>query len=183
MRLFAAIPLADSVVAELTRFTARLRSASANLRWSAAESWHITLQFFGNTSEDQYTCLTGRLSALRAGPVPIQLGELGVFDRAGIFYAGVELTPQLVALQQRIVAATTPCGFAAEARPYHPHITLARLKGDSRARELRGLLAGVPAKTRFSRFTASGFLVYESHLCSTGSTYEVRHRFPLAGAV
>jgi RNA 2',3'-cyclic 3'-phosphodiesterase len=180
MRLFIAIPLAESVAAELTRLMVRLRSTNTNLRWASPESWHVTLQFLGNASEEQYGCVTARLGALRAAPVPIQLGEPGIFDRAGVFYAGVELTPQLAALERQVVAATAPCGFAAEARPYHPHITLARAKAGARARELRGLLAGLPAKVRFSRFTAPEFLLYESHLSSEGSRYEIRQRFPLA---
>jgi RNA 2',3'-cyclic 3'-phosphodiesterase len=183
MRLFLAIPLAGSVATELSRLTARLRSTNANLRWAAPESWHITLQFLGSTSEEQYGCLIGRVGELRSAPVPVQLAEPGVFDRAGIFYAGVVLTPQLVALQQRVVAATAGCGFAAEARPYHPHITLARSKGRSGGRELRGLTDRLPAKTGFSRFMAPEFLLYESYLSSRGSQYEVRYRFPLTEAL
>ncbi len=182
MRLFIAIPLADSVVAELSRLTGRLRSNSAALRWPAPESWHITLQFLGNTNEEQYGCLIGRLAELHCPAVPIQLGEPSIFDRAGIFYAGVELTPQLVALERRVVAATALCGFEPESRPYRPHITLARAKAGNRARELCGLMASVPARIRFSRFTALEFLLYESHLSPSGSTYEVRCRFPLVGA-
>ncbi len=97
------------------------------LRWSAPESWHITLQFLGNTP--QYECIVARLRELRSPPVPIQLEGLGFFERAGVFFAGVGLTPELQALQQRVTAATGLCGFIPETRPYHPHITLARSKG------------------------------------------------------
>jgi 2'-5' RNA ligase len=180
MRLFLAIPLAESVVKELAGLTARLRPAAADLRWSAPESWHVTLQFLGNTTTEQYNCLLARLAELRSAPVYVQLAGLGVFERAGILYAGVEVTSSLAALQQRIVAATTPCGFEPEARPYHPHITLARAKGRDRARALRGLVAG--AQAGFSRCTAGEFLLYESHLSSAGSTYEVRCRFQLSAA-
>ncbi|HUA92791.1 MAG TPA: RNA 2',3'-cyclic phosphodiesterase [Terracidiphilus sp.] len=182
MRLFIAVPLADSVVTELGRLTGRLRSRAAELRWPTPESWHVTLQFLGNASEEQYGCLIGRLAEVRGRLVPVQLGEPGIFERAGVFYAGVELSPQLIALQQRVAAATAPCGFEPETRPFRPHITLARSKGRSGGRELRGLMAGLPAKIRFSRFTAAEFLLYESHLSSAGATYEVRQRFSLAGA-
>lgn len=52
MRLFIGIPLAADVVRELAALTARLRSPSDGLRWSAAEDWHITLQFLGQTKAD-----------------------------------------------------------------------------------------------------------------------------------
>jgi len=179
MRLFLGIPLNDSVLAELTRLTARLRPTIADLRWSAPESWHITLQFLGNTTGDQYGCLIARLVELQCPPVPVQLDGVGIFDRAGVFYAGVEVTPQLVALQQRVMAATAACGFEPESRPYHPHITLARAKAAS-LRELRSLLSGIWSQPKFPRFTTREFLLYESHLSSSGSTYEIRHRFPLS---
>lgn len=178
MRLFIAIPLAESVRAELVRWATRLRAVTS-LRWSAPESWHITLQFLGSASEDQYRCLIARLSGIHAAPFSIRLAGLGVFDRAGIFHAEVELTPALTALQRRVTAATAPCGFEPETRPYHPHITLARSKGSNRARALRVLQDCIPPKPGFPAFAAPEFLLYESHLSPAGSTYEVRHRFPL----
>jgi RNA 2',3'-cyclic 3'-phosphodiesterase len=179
MRLFLAIPLAESVTAELARLASRLRAAAPDLRWSAPESWHITLQFLGNTTPAQYECLIPRLAALDASPVPIQLAELGIFDRAGILHLAAEPTSQLLRLQQLAVSATVPCGFEAESRPYHPHITLARTKGRRGSRSLKALAARLPAQRKFPRFTAREFLLYESHPSAAGSTYEVRHRFPL----
>jgi RNA 2',3'-cyclic 3'-phosphodiesterase len=182
MRLFLALPLDESLLAGLTRLTTRLRGDAPNLRWSAPEAWHITLQFLGATTPEQYACVIDRLSRLKNPPVPIKLAAPGVFPRAGVFHLGVEPTPALLTLQQRIAAATAPCGFETEDRPYHPHITLARAKGRDGARDLRALASHLPAETRLPRFTAREFLVFESHLSSAGSRYEIRHRFPLAQA-
>jgi RNA 2',3'-cyclic 3'-phosphodiesterase len=209
MRLFIAIPLAEAVETELKRLTARLHPAAPNLRWSAPQSWHITLQFLGNTNEEQYPCLLPRLSALKAAPFAIEFEGLGVFDRAGVFFLGVAPSPPLLALHKKVIAATQSCGFEPEDRPYHPHITLARSKSGDRGprgqvfvrgvenrgphgqvfvrgdvnpgRELRTLLARAGARVHFDRFTASEFLLYESHLSSAGSRYEVKCRFPLTG--
>jgi len=178
VRLFVGIPLAAPARAELARLAERLRSV-ASLRWAAPGSWHITLQFLGDASDEQYHCLVARLSELRSRPVPIRLGGLGVFDRAGIFYAEVELTPQLDALERSVVHATASCGFEPDSRPYHPHITLARGKGPGRARALRSLLAPIATRPKFTPFTAVEVLLYESHLSSAGSTYEVRHSVPI----
>lgn len=182
MRLFVGIPLSAAVTGELTAVAARLRSREDGLRWAATESWHITLQFLGNTRPEQYECLIAHLSKLRSRPVPIRLGELGFFDRAGIFYTGVALSPELDSLQHRVVTATSQCGFVPEARAYHPHITLARAKGEGRGRPLRSLETKIGRQPSFSPFTAAEFLLYESHLSRTGSIYEVRHRFPLTPA-
>jgi RNA 2',3'-cyclic 3'-phosphodiesterase len=180
MRLFIGIPLAATVIAELAAVSARLKSNRDGLRWSAPESWHVTLQFLGNTGPEQYSCLVTRLSELRSPPVPVQLETLGFFDRAGIFFAGVVLTSELLSLQQRVTAATGLCGFVPETRPFHPHITLARGKGEGRGPELRERKTRIHRQPAFTRFVAEEFLLYESHLVPSGARYEIRQRFPLA---
>jgi 2'-5' RNA ligase len=179
MRLFVGIPLADVGVRELEAEVARLRPGAGNLRWTASESWHITLQFLGETTPEQYECLAARLGEVRAAPVTVQLGELGFFDRAGVFFADVVVAPELIALEHRVVAATSKCGFVAETRPFHPHITLARAKGQGRSADLRELRGKIRSQPSFTRFTAREFLLYESHLGPGGAQYEVKARFGL----
>jgi 2'-5' RNA ligase len=181
MRLFVGIPLADIVVRELAEVVSRFRSNTDNLRWTAPESWHITLQFLGNATAEQADCLKARLAQVRSVSVMVQLGELGFFDRAGVSFADVIPTPALVALQQNVVVFTSACGFAAETRPFHPHITLARVKGQERGAHLRELRKQILGQPAFSRFRAEEFLLYESHLSAEGARYEVRGSFPLAG--
>jgi len=179
MRLFIAIPLAESVESQLKQLTNRLKPAAPNLRWSSPDSWHITLQFLGNASDEQYACLLPRLAELKASPIPIQFEGLGAFERAGVFILKVAPTPALAAMQKRVVAATQPCGFEAEDRPYRPHITLARTKPGSGKSELHALLERAGEKTHFEQFSATEFRLYESHLSPAGSTYEMKRRFPL----
>jgi 2'-5' RNA ligase len=172
MRLFVGIPLAAEVIDELSAVSMRLHSSEDGLRWSA----HITLQFLGNTPE--YECIVTRLKELHPPPVPVKLEGLGFFERAGIFFAGIRLTPELEALQQRVTAATGLCGFVPETRPYHPHITLARSKskGVKALRELKGRIHREPT---FSGFVAEEFVLYESVPGAKGSHYQIRARFPL----
>jgi 2'-5' RNA ligase len=179
MRLFVGIPLAAAVIDELRTASARLRSGGDGLRWTAPESWHITLQFLGNSNQEQYTCLVSRLHALHSPSVPVCLEGLGCFDRAGILLARVRLTPELLLIQERVTTATQPCGFIAEARPYQPHITLARGKGQQR--DLGELKAKIRRQPDFTRFVAREFLLYESFLSPAGARYEVRERITLDG--
>ena len=179
MRLFVALPLSEAVLAELAAVVARLRRKDDCLRWMQPESWHITLQFLGNTDPHQFQCLVAHLFEVHAAPFPIHLAELGFFDRAGIFFADVEPTPALVALAARVNSATSICGFKPETRPFHPHITLARAKGQSRGQPLQALSKRFQSQPAFPRFRALEFLLYESHLSPAGSTYEIRHRFLL----
>jgi 2'-5' RNA ligase len=181
MRLFVGIALADVVVRELRSVVTRLRSNDVGLRWTEPDSWHITLQFLGNTTPEQFSGLMAQLGEIRSVPIPVELGSLGCFDRAGVLFADVAVTPGLAALGRSVVAATSQCGFAAETRPFHPHITLARAKGHGRGAGLRTLASGIHSQPPFTRFTAREFLLYESHLGAEGARYEVRGRFPLNG--
>ena len=179
MRLFVGIPLEDVVQGEVASVVARLRQRGVILRWTAPESWHITLQFLGEVKQDRYECVAARLGEVRSAPVPVYLGALGSFDRAGIVLVSVEVTQEIAVLQQRVTAATAQCGFVPETRPFLPHITLARASRGQRGfgvNRIGSLLEDVPV---FSRFVAPEFLLYESFLEARGAHYEVRARFRL----
>lgn len=183
MRLFIGIALAEQANQALLgvreRF-ARLSSGESDLRWSAPESWHVTLQFLGSADGEQTACVTDKLGAVRAARAPVRIEGLGFFERAGVFWAGVALAPELLALEQEVVAATRRCGFVPEDRAYRPHITLARAKGHGGARALAPLRKAVEAGNADVRaeFVATEFVLYESLPGPEGSRYEVRARFP-----
>lgn len=183
MRLFIAIPMSPEAMKTLSQVREQFEAATSGLRWSAPESWHVTLRFLGQASEEQAGCLLERLHAVEAVPVPVRIEGLGFFARAGVFWAGVALTPELLALEQKVVAATRKCGFMPEERTYNPHITLARAKGRGGAGALAPLKKAVERrKTELEAgFTAEGFLLYESIPGPDGSRYEVRGRFALTG--
>jgi len=179
MRLFLGIPLAAAVADELSRVTMRLRSGADGLRWTARESWHITLQFLGETSAEQCECIVAQLRGLHLPAVSIRLGELGCFDRSGVFFAGVNVTSELLLVQERVTAATAQCGFQAETRRFQPHITLARSKDRGGHGGLDELKRKIQQQPSFSSFVAEELLLYESFLGAGGARYEARGRFAL----
>ena len=179
MRLFVAIALAPEVIVALHKFSQSLRSAGDELRWTSPETWHITLQFLGVSSVESYECAVRRLREIKSPQVPVRVHGTGVFDRAGVFWAGVNVSPELGNLEKQVVAATAKCGFATEDRPYHPHVTLARAKGDDRVRALRRLHGRLRQEMAFPPFTASEFLLFESFTGSGGAKHVVRERFAI----
>lgn len=181
MRLFIGIALAPEATAALQAVQERFSFAGRELRWPQPESWHVTLQFLGNVSDEQAACVTAQLARVRAARVPVRMAGLGFFQRAGVFYAEVALTAELLALQQIVTAANRGCGFVPEGRPYSPHITLARSKGRGGAKALAPLQAAVErSRIRLvTAFTAEELVLYESFPGPEGSRYEVRARFAL----
>jgi len=191
MRLFIGIALPSGPSEALADISQRFAPRSgalavgSDLRWSVPEGWHVTLQFLGSVPAGRAACVQEQLKTIRAAPVPIRIEGLGFFDRAGVFWAGVSLTSELLALQQCVAAAMRKCGFVPEDRPYSPHITLARAKGRSGAKALAPLKKAVANSGQKGRarlhaeFVSPEFLLYESIPGPEGSRYEIRARFPL----
>lgn len=179
MRLFLAISLPFEVIDALDRLSHSLRSANDSLRWSSPETWHITLQFLGETSVERHNCIIHQLADIHSPAVPIWLHGTGFFDRAGVFFAGVNVSPELRRLEKQVVAATSRCGVIAEDRPYHPHVTLARAKDDRRIDAFRRLKTRAKPDVEFPAFSAHEFQLYESFLGREGARHEIRQRFPL----
>jgi 2'-5' RNA ligase len=182
MRLFVGIALPTAVSDLLQQIRQQLEPRSGpDLRWSAPEGWHVTLQFLGAVNDECAACVCRQLKTIAAPAVAVRLEGLGFFERAGVFWAGVALTPPLLALQQFVTAAMRNCRFTPEDRPYDPHITLARAKarGGSKAVEpLKNIVDKSKLQLR-AEFIAREFLLYESFPGPEGSRYEIRARFPL----
>lgn len=183
MRLFAALPLSPLVSERLLSLRLRLSSPGDGLRWSTPEQWHITLQFFGDTTPAIASCLETILSKLQSPAPEIVLSSLGTFSAKGILFAAVEPTPALLAFQAEVETLSRSCGFAPELRPFRPHITLARSKGKAGNATLWKLSS--PTLPPFGpelRFTGAECLLLESTLQSQGARYSVHARLPLAPA-
>ena len=143
MRLFVGIALDAATTAALGGVRERFTAAGGeSVRWASETTWHVTLQFLGEASAEQAACVVERLRGVKAERVPVRIAGLGFFERAGIFFADVEVTAEMLALEQKVTAATRGCGFVPEARAYHPHITLAKAKGRN-ARGMEGLRRAV----------------------------------------
>lgn len=179
MRLFVGIPLSLKVRGELAAVLAPAMSRADGWRSASAESWHITLQFLGETTQEKRELVSALLRSVQSPTVAVQINELDFFERAGIFFAGVSLSPKLAALYQKVTEAATQSGFAPETRAFHPHITLARTKDKIQGPTLRALREKLPARPEFSRFIADEFLLFESFLSPAGARYEIRERFAL----
>jgi 2'-5' RNA ligase len=181
VRLFTGIAIPDETRSLVEAWVHPLRKDFPSLRWASPEQWHVTLQFLGETDETNYACIVDQMRRLSAAAVNIELSEPGMFEHAGVFLMGIRRTPSLLALHELSVQRLKMCGFESEARPYNPHITLARRKGRGESSDLVRLLKRVRGQLAFDplTFTAREFLLYQSVTDPSGSKYEVRERFPL----
>ncbi len=134
LRLFIAIDLPPQVRDRLASIQKQLRSGRARVRWVPPDNMHLTLVFLGETAPDRVPVLAGILEAVAAGrePFSLALGDVGFFGsprRPRVLWVGVE-DPQeaLAPLQAELVRHLRGAGWAPEDRPYHPHLTIGRIR-------------------------------------------------------
>jgi 2'-5' RNA ligase len=176
LRLFAALELPAEATAALEDF--RDRAAEPALwRPVAADSLHVTLAFLGATDPALVEPLGAGLEAV-AGPAP-RLRLAGALllppRRARVLCAALDdPDTELAALQARLSEALAATGaYAPEARPFRPHVTVARLR--------RGLAAPrvVDELPEPIEFHGDALTLFASRLSPSGSRYQPLARVPL----
>jgi 2'-5' RNA ligase len=180
IRAFIAIELSEDIKRTLTRLQNKFKSGcQAPVRWTDPDDTHLTLQFLGDIDPG----LTGRISAAMtdaAGgthPFHLTVSGLGVFPDPGrvrVVWVGLSGDlDKLGQLQKRIESALTPLGFAAEARPFTPHLTLGRVRDQARPDErqsLGKLVSGAVSDTACALDVNSVHLI-KSQLTPQGPIY------------
>ncbi|MCW5889855.1 MAG: hypothetical protein KIT14_04820 [bacterium] len=71
-----------------------------------------------------------------------------------------------------------PLGFPHEARPFRPHLTLARVRSPRGVARVTAAFAAV-GTAPFGAWTADALTLFRSHLGAGGSTYEPLAHVPL----
>ena len=143
-RVFVAVDLPEGVERALGEAARSLREARIEgLRPVRQEGVHLTLKFLGDVPESRLDEVARAVSDPVAGhrPFDISTGNFGAFPNARrpmVLWVGIGggVEP-LLRLQEDIDAALGVLGFPTETRPYHPHLTLARLGYGMSARARR----------------------------------------------
>jgi RNA 2',3'-cyclic 3'-phosphodiesterase len=94
-----------------------------------ASDLHLTLCFVGNVPDGQVSALCGATACVRANAVELSLDALDFWPGARVICAIAVRAREnhgVVRLSEAVFAAVTQAGFAADARPFRPHITLVR---------------------------------------------------------
>ncbi len=166
-RVFAAVPLPPEVRLALEDALTGLKIPG---RLVPPENWHLTLRFLGSVEEVTYERFLAGLGGVEErGPFTVRLGHLGAFPRpkrATVVWIGVDRgVEDLVELNLVTEGAARAAGLPAEERPYHPHLTLARVRPPRDVSDLIG--------TRFDLgWVVDRVVVYRSLLGTGGARYE-----------
>jgi 2'-5' RNA ligase len=186
VRCFVAVDVPAEVRARLTAVTERLRRATprADVRWSGADTMHVTLKFLGEVEDARIVDVTGALAMVAAAQRPLALGArgLGGFpsnSRPRIVWAGLTgQVERLGALAQAVDRALAGLGFPPEQRPFQGHLTIGRVRSPRGAERLAAVLRA-EAETSFGAWTVDELVLYRSLLRPTGAVHEARARLAL----
>lgn len=187
LRLFCAIELPQELRARAAEHIARLREKMPRVRagWERAEKLHITLKFFGDVEESRTPALmlAAERAASAVAPFTLTVADAGAFPLHGqprVLWLGLrDSSGALARLQNHLEDECAAAGFKREERPFHPHITIARLRQPAGARQLAALHLelGFPAM----EMTVNELVLMRSELGPNGSRYTVLTLYKLTG--
>ncbi len=154
-------------------------------KWVEPQNFHMTFQFIGDIQQERLTDLLKTLQEIAQSnkPIRVKYKGLGVFpslDRARVLWIGVsEGHRQLIDLAKSITRANRQVGIKDEGKPFHPHVTICRIKEfDKRA--LKDLLRQ-QENTLFGEDLVDRVALVKSSLTSVGPIYTVIEEFYFHG--
>ncbi|WP_157597162.1 RNA 2',3'-cyclic phosphodiesterase [Streptacidiphilus rugosus] len=128
MRLFVALVPPPAAVAELRAVVDAVRARHPGPRWTAPDSWHITLAFLGEidtATRDRLKIRLARVASRHPAPV-LALEGGGRFGDNTLWVGMSGDRRELSALATGVRRAAVKCRIPVEDRPWHGHLTLAR---------------------------------------------------------
>ncbi len=186
MRLFVAVPVSDSVKQYARMFRNELGMVRPDIKWVEYENYHLTLKFLGEVSEAILPGIIKQLS-LAADNSPafnLSAGGLGFFPnrtRPRVVWMGIKgEIDKAEFLGERVDAYLSAMGFDKE-RDHRFHLTLGRIRSDSKLPELLKLVANMKSKDKLRSFKVDNFHLMNSDLTPNGPVYSILHTFRLDG--
>ncbi len=145
------------------------------MRWVRRESLHLTLKFLGEVPEKRIPEIEKVLSEAGSitGPFEIGLRGTGVFpsySRPRVLWVGIKENGHLSELQRAVEDKLSEEGFPKEDRPFHPHITIGRVKSQ---RGIKKVLEEIRRykELDFGKIYVNEFVLMESLLLPDGARY------------
>ncbi|MDP1645462.1 MAG: RNA 2',3'-cyclic phosphodiesterase [Thiobacillus sp.] len=169
LRLFFALWPDDATRDALNR-AGKLLHQHWGGRLMRADTLHITLAFLGSTPAAQLDALVACADSVGTDAFELILDQAGYWRHNRIGWLGASQTPaQHLELVGALNAALQGVGFAVDARPHVPHVTL-----------LRNSAGGEVPECAPVHWPISDFVLVASRREAVGMHYDVIRRWPLA---
>jgi 2'-5' RNA ligase len=178
--------LPPEVQEQLANLTRLLDAHRAILRTVRPEALHFTLRFLGETTGEQEREAIAACQAATEGfaPFALAIGGFGAFPNARrprVIWLGLrDGAGPITALQRRVEDELLRRGVVTGREQFTPHLTLARVRPETKPAERAALgaaLAALPAVVQ-ARCDASAVSLVQSHLGPGGSRYTALGSWP-----
>ncbi len=179
MRLFVALALPETVRWQLRLLCGGLPGA----RWVPPENFHLTLRFIGEVDGAAFHDIDAALAGLRAPRFSVSLAGVGHFGsgtKLRSIWAGVDKQPALNHLRDKVESAVVRAGAEPEGKKFHPHVTLARSKGET-VPKLGDFLVQ-HSLFRSQPFDVTHFTLFSSYLTHNAAIYTPESSYELSRA-
>jgi 2'-5' RNA ligase len=124
VKLFLALLPGHEVSASLSNFTAQWHWPAGAVPY-APQDWHMTLHFLGTVASQQVDVLRAGLD-VSFTPFALRLGQAELWPHGLAVLCPDDVPDALLQLHARLGRALQALNLKTDARPYRPHVTLAR---------------------------------------------------------
>jgi 2'-5' RNA ligase len=174
LRVFIAVKVPSSP--SLRKVLKHLESMGRLVKPVSADNLHVTLKFLGDTNTTHIPEISNAVLNAVHGEKVIEghivgLGAFSQIQRPSVIWAGFENGEPLIRIAETLETMLCEMGFHSEQKPFHPHLTLARIKSKPPA-ELADLLNENQA-TDFGVVSFSSVELFQSQLQPNGPRYTV----------
>ena len=176
IRSFLAIELPKSILKKIEEVQGDLRSTHADVRWGNPEKIHLTLKFFGNIEESRIDPIFKSIEEVMQNTLPFSLKVRGVgafpqLKNPRVIWMGlVDGREILTSFRKQIESQLGKIGFQPEDRPFHPHLTLGRMKSSRGKEELVGRMER-HKEEEFGDLQVERVVLFKSDLRPSGPIY------------
>ena len=182
-RTFIAIELTPEVRVGVAQHISFLRRELPDVRasFSREDNLHLTLKFLGNVPVADIPKVSDAVERATKSVSPFEIefsgcGSFPTHGRPSVLWIGAQAS-SLQILHAAIENELAEVGFARESRPFHPHLTVARLRHPQGARQLGELHKSQGFET--IAFAVAEVVVFRSELLKQGSKHTAISRHNL----
>ena len=186
IRSFLAIEVPKPILKKIEEVQGDLRSALADVRWVNPEKIHLTLKFFGNIEESRIDLIVKSIEEPIRNTLPFSIIVRGVgafpsLKTPRVIWMGlVDGKEVLTSLQKQMEKELGKIGFQPEDRPFHPHLTLGRMKLGRGKEDLMGRMEQ-HKEEEFGVFPVERVVLFKSDLRPIGPIYTPLRELRLGG--
>ncbi len=188
LRSFIAVEIPTEIQNAIAHSLAFLQKALPKplIRWVAPQNVHLTLKFLGDVSPANLERMAEvlKIEANTHEAFSMTVGDMGAFPnprRARVIWIGLDAPPSLATLNRGVEAASATLGYAAENRPFSPHLTVGRVGQSASVTDLNKIHEALSAEKvgLLGTVQVKAIHIFKSDLRPGGSVYTQLYALPL----